>query len=1162
MILKEVEINGFKSFANKIIFKFDSGITAIVGPNGSGKSNVVDAIRWVLGEQKIKQLRGEKMEDVIFAGTETRKSQGFAYVSLTIDNSEGEINYPFQEIKVSRKLYRSGESEYRINDNMCRLKDIHELFYDTGIGKEGYSIIGQGQIDQILSGKPQARRELVDEAIGIVKFKKRKNEAVKKLENDEINLTRLKDILSELEKQLNPLKKQSEKARKYFSIKTQLKDLEKIDFKLYYEETSVQIKKLEKNLEIIDQELTDYNHKAEINRFKTDEIEVNLKKHREKIEKNNNNVQSILMKMNDIANSEKSLNQEIEYNKKLCIQIESNIDKNKTEYEIINERQISLRSKLDNTCNEISKNNLVIAQENIDLVSVKNKIAELKKSLNEIQHIYSDMLEKEMDYIKEATYAKARAEQLENTKKQINEDIATKKIEIKKQEDILFSINERLEYNKNELTNTDKSLRLLENTKIDLEISLTDVSNKINNLSNKKIAIKSNYDVLENMLQRFDGYSFAVKNIFTHIDDKRLIGTLSTIISTKKQYELAIEAALGASLQHIVVEDSSYAKSLIAKLKEKKWGRCTFLPLDTIKSSKKKANNHDGIGIASELVVCDDKFKNIVSNLLDNTLVVKDIDDALKLNKSGYSSKIVTLSGEIIQPQGSITGGSFKNSSSLLSRKREIDELKTQILQVEEDIKENQKNFDCLKIKNDNIQEEIIKNKSKFNEINNNISILTHEQDIIINTIDTLKNDIESMLSELKEKESISLDLPILENNFNKDELKLKIDSINSLIEAEMTKRSNKFENLNRLNMLIARDEKEKELFESEIKRNDIQLKKMEKELVEAKHSIKLYEDENVSNTNKIEDLKIYYEKLTNDHSDLIKTSNMLDEYLTKILNENKEVYTERDTINSQILDLEKEKIRLQNKFDQTDELFVKRADYMFSEYEIVYSDITDLNVEVDRKKLENDIKELKNQIKSFGSINVDAVEEYKQVSERYEFLNNQLSDIEKSKQELTKVIKSLDIGMEKQFRDNFDKLQAEIQRVFRILFGGGNVKMEILEPENILESGININAQPPGKKLQNMLQLSGGEKALTAISLMFAIQNLNPSPFCFLDEIEAALDDYNVTRFAKYINNLTQKTQFIVITHRKGTMTAADRLYGITMQEKGISTMVPVKMV
>lgn len=1174
MYLKEVEVNGFKSFANKISFKFNKGITAIVGPNGSGKSNVVDAIRWVLGEQKIKQLRGEKMEDVIFAGTEQRKSQGFAYVSITFDNSDHSLDVDFEEVKVSRKLYRSGESEYRLNDNICRLKDIHEIFYDTGIGKEGYSIIGQGQIDRILSGKPETRRELIDEAIGIVKFKKRKMEALRKLDNENINFLRLKDILNEMENQLNPLKIQAEKAKKYLESREELKKFEIIEYVENYKKIKKLLDKYEEDVAVVDNQLDDYRSKYEESKSKNTQFEIDLEFNKKNIDRLNYEIKDILTVMNDLSADDNLLNQEIKFKSRSLEEFNEQLENYNNTY-ITKQSELNIYTQQINDIDRhITENRIKLSEIDIEHNTLKTDLDNLNTSVEKYKGKLNILSGMEIEIAEKLSYSKAKQEYISNEQKILTEKVNELQSSIKTQEDKINSLNSLR-------GDVFSSIKVLNDTKSELNHKLLLIDGEIKkdeeeavNLHRNFNAIKSKIEVLENLIVRYEGYGNAVKKLMEEYkSNTKNYGVVADILTVDSKYEVAIESTLGASLQNIVTEDTECAKKMISTLQKNKWGRVTFLPLNNLKTGKKIALNSipdlSGIvGTASELVSFDKKFIRLIDYLLGNTLVVENIDIALSLNKSGFQSRIVTLDGNIIMPAGSISGGTYKHSSNLLSRNREIDELTEKRNKIEKDINAFEKR--------------VISNRHEVNLINNRLFEL--DKDITIKSIELAKLEekieieklnLDSINNELainSEKISIttSSDINKLQDDYinikaEKNDLMQKI----SLIEEEISKKNRYFENVlsnvNDLRNNISSEQLKHDNINENIKRINKEIINISKEINNLNNKITESNFIIAKNENVISDNEDKYNSLKLEHEKMVSELKEFEENNNRLLIDNKKHYNEREMLNNEILELEKEKLRLQNLYNNTENNFNDKVSYMWDEYQLTYSEACKkaeyINLS-DNTKLDENIRKLKNKIRSFGSINVDAVEEYRLLNERYIFHDKQLNDIIESKDNLVKIISSIDEGMIEQFNENYYKLEAELERVFKKLFGGGKVKMELVDSDNILESGININAQPPGKKLQNMLQLSGGEKALTAISLMFAIQNLNPSPFCFLDEIEAALDDNNVVRFSDYLSNLTENTQFIVITHRKGTMKAADRLYGVTMQEKGISTLVSVELV
>lgn len=1170
MYLKEVDINGFKSFANKIKFKFDKGMTAIVGPNGSGKSNIVDAIRWVLGEQKVKQLRGEKMEDVIFAGTELRKSQGYAYVSITFDNSDNSLEIPYEEVKVSRKLYRSGESEYMINDKICRLKDIHEIFYDTGIGKEGYSIIGQGQIDRILSGKPETRRELIDEAIGIVKFKKRKLEAQRKLDSDSINLIRLKDLLGEMENQLNPLKSQAEKAHKYIELSAELKNLEIVEFSNSYTRLRNILNDYENKIEIVNSDLEKAKNDYEISKNTNEKFELELLNQKSVINKINDEIKDLLSDMNELSTDENLLNQEIKFKKKNLEETDTRLKETKISLQAKLEEKKDNDLKLNEINIKITENKLKLTDIDIHHDKLKNELDKLNLSLENSRDELSKISDKEIEYASKISYSKAKIEYQLNEKENLKNSLENFKLD---KENIDNNIKELIE------RRSDLEIKIKDNKNEQREC-LSDLSlskNKINNLTNDLDELKnikekyiSKKEVIENIIQRYEGYGFAVKRVLEYYsNDSGNHGVVADIISVNEEYEVAIESALGSALQNIVTNNTETAKKMINTLYKNKWGKVTFLPLDNIKVlrvlEKNKIPKLEGVvDLASELVKYNRIYDKIIKYLLGNTLIVNNMDVAIKLNKDKFPFRIVTLKGEIVMPSGSMSGGSYKNSSNLLSRNREIDELNKFIEDTSLKIDINNKEYN-------KVQNKINKLNDKINELSSEYEKLNIENIKINEKIETQNNNIKTIINNINDAKEklvniVNKDENILENEYEKiisDKGKIisSISAYESNIAEKMIYFQDVLSEVNKIRTTLAKDTERLEIYNQNNDKLNKEINSIQKEITSYIEKIKDNENTISFNTTKIQDNLSKYDELKSKHSKYILKLKEAEDENQKIIDNNKKLYDDRESLNNIILDLEKEKIKLINVYESTENTFNSKVSYMWDEYALTYGEIIDNIPKVEYNDLELDIKKIKNKIRSFGSINVAAVEEYKVLNERYKFHDKQLKDIVESKNNLQKIINSLDKGMIEQFNSNYKKLEKNIEKVFKELFGGGKVSMELTDPDNILESGININAQPPGKKLQNMLQLSGGEKALTAISLMFAIQNLNPSPFCFLDEIEAALDDTNVVRFAEYLSNLKDNTQFIVITHRKGTMESADRLYGVTMQEKGISTLVSVEL-
>ncbi len=1179
MYLKSIEVQGFKSFANKINFEFHNGITGIVGPNGSGKSNVADAVRWVLGEQRIKQLRGAKMEDVIFAGTENRKPLGFAYVAITLDNSDHSLAIGFDEVTVSRRIFRSGESEYMINGSVCRLKDINELFYDTGIGKEGYSIIGQGQIDKILSGKPEERRELFDEAAGIVKFKRRKNITQKKLEDERGNLVRVTDILSELEKQVKPLEKQSETAKKYLKLKENLKDndinmfllnvedlKEKIgdiegklsiavndleETKNTYDTTKTEYEQLEKDIE----ELTAKSDekKNELNRIQLlkEKFEGDIKVLQEQIHSAKQNDAHIKERIKSIqfnieqANSEKK--QYLQEKEELQNTLKSADEIRRQEFDVL----ASLSEKINNILEEIedAKNEI------IDLLNqkaiVKSKIQRYDTMLEQISIRKAEINQKLIKFSSDKQAQDMIINELEDELKQVNLQI----LELTEQSD---AINSKLEENRNESQQLEKKSR---------------------ELMMEYQRDHSKMESLKNITERYEGYGNSIRKVMELKDSKKgVIGVVADIVKVDKKYEVAVETALGGSIQNIVTDNETTAKELIEYLKKGKYGRATFLPLSSLANrtgfNNEAALNEKGvIGLASDLVHIKKEYEAVSKFLLGRILVVDEIDNALALaRKFRYTLRIVTLEGELLNAGGSMTGGAFKNNSNLLGRRREIEEL-------EENLKKN-------KAQRDLCEESMKTNKSAAlglsGELEKVKSVL-QEQFLLQNTVKMNLNQASQRKKELTdsfedfEKESSEIVLQITDIKENNNELhselqtyedlnhsiEERIKQLNEELEQEKQTEASQNEKVENMKLEFSQMNQKISFIVENIDRMDTTLAALKEEL---NNLLEIESNSGNDVKQKQKEIEAIYSSIqeaNQSHGDLIEEIKEYSRIKEEHSKNHKEFFRKREELSEKMNQLDKDIYRLNSQHEKLEESRESQIDYMWNEYELTYGAAKELRNEEyqNPSQIKKNIQELKAQIRALGDVNVNAIEEYKSVSERYEFLKNQHNDLVAAEQSLIQIIDELDKGMRAQFTEKFSEIRQEFDKVFKELFGGGKGTIELNEEEDILEAGITIISQPPGKKLQNMMQLSGGEKALTAIALLFAIQNLKPSPFCLLDEIEAALDDSNVSRYAKYLHKLTQYTQFIVITHRKGTMEAADRLYGITMQEKGVSTLVSVDL-
>ena len=1180
MYLKSIEVQGFKSFANKIVFDFHNGITGIVGPNGSGKSNVADAVRWVLGEQSAKQLRGAKMEDVIFAGTQNRKPVGFAYVAITLDNSDHALPVEYDEVTVSRRVYRSGESEYKINGHSCRLRDVTEMFYDTGIGKEGYSIIGQGQIDKILSGKPDERRELFDEAAGIVKFKRRKSAAIKKLENERSNLVRVNDILSELEKQVGPLKQQSEKAKEYLNYKTDLKKYDVNAFLLETDRIRKETAELNGRLKIVDDDLED--SKSEYDNTKS-EYEAAENQHNDinaQIDENSQTVSALELENQKLQGEINVFTEQIKTfnaNKQLHSERLLDIEKDKQNK---NNSVKELREQYNDLNTELSEYNDKLAAINDTAKALNAEIEGISGQIDNRQNSIYDNLTEQSTIKAENQKFITMLEQLEIKKSELTSHIIKGKSDESAQKQVIKSLTAELDNAVGKLEDINNSIEESNTSVTQLKAEIAEKNSELDKLTQNYHREKSRLESLINITERYDGYGNSIKKIMELKDSNPgILGVIADIVKVEKQYETAIETALGGTIQNIVTDKEATAKELIGYLKQNKLGRATFLPLNAIHARNTLENeaciNEKGvIGVASNLVRVSFEYEGLAKYLLGRILVVDNIDNALLIAKKyKYTLRIVTLEGEQLNPGGSMTGGAFRNSSNLLGRRREIEELKQSVSNTNKQI--TQEKAAVADLRNQ---------VAKYREALDSYNKLLRETHIRKNTIDVNLKQADLKLSEIIAsygddiKEQASIDSEILKISESRNQVsgnlnlldnqneaaRKEIENLGKTLEAKKSEEAAvalKIENLKISHSSIEQkasfineniERLCKELDNLEEEKTSIQEKIGEtKELVSAKqadielvkNSIEQSERKITAIGEKLEDLRAAKEKVNASH---------------------KEFFKKREELNEKIILLEKDSMRLHNQYDRLEESYDSLVDYMWNEYELTYSYA--LELKSDELNNINDIRKqiniLKAAIKKLGDVNVNAIEEYKSVSERYEFMKTQHDDMIEAEESLMKVIDELDEGMRAQFTAKFEEIKVEFDKVFKELFGGGRGTIELVEGEDILEAGILIISQPPGKKLQNMMQLSGGEKALTAIALLFAIQNLKPSPFCLLDEIEAALDDSNVGRYANYLHKLTKHTQFIVITHRRGTMSAADRLYGITMQEKGVSTLVSVDLI
>ncbi len=1181
MYLKSIEVYGFKSFADRIVFEFNKGITGIVGPNGSGKSNVGDAVRWVLGEQSAKQLRGAKMEDVIFAGTEIRKPHGSAYVAITLDNSDHSLPIDYEEVTVARRVYRSGESEYLINGTVSRLKDVNALFFDTGIGKEGYSIIGQGQVERILSGKPEERRELFDEAAGIVKYKKNKAATEKSLAAERENLSRVNDILSELEKQVGPLEKQSEVAKKYLIYKGELKRFDVNVFLLENERIDGLLRENEEKLHIVNDDSDRLKAEYEQTKNEYERIEAVLEQCNIAIDENRNKIHELKLKNEHNEGEVNVLNQQISNAKTTDVHMSEQIDRinqalavQEAEKREFQEKKAVLDEKMDSADDVVEE-----AQSVSD--GVEKEITQLEE---EIEKSKADIIE----YLNDGANLKAKVGRYDA----MLENISYRKTQLN-QRFLQFKSDEMKD--KEEYDKQNNSLSEIENKVAELVVKLEEVDAKLDQntidtnankqrlfqANNEYSGTKSKLEALRNITERYDGYGNSIKRVMEQKDNNPgIIGVVADIIQVNKEYEIAVETALGGSIQNIVTDNENTAKRLIQFLKKNRFGRATFLPLTTIGGKYSEFSNKDAlkepgvIGLAKDLVKVHDKYSAVTNHLLGRILVVDTIDNAIAVNKKFHQSlRIVTKEGELLTPGGAMTGGAFKNSSNLLGRKRELDELTKVLSEINNEIENATKEENELRT----VREEL---KTSKEDMNLQLQELYLQKNTVTMSIEQLSKNLSETASAFASvnKESKELESQIEEINHNKNELydnhkqaeeaKKALEERISGLEEQVIKKKEELKQSNdhvSALMLEFNTMKQQDDFLIE------NLRRIRTEEKKLKEELEGYRSQMSNSGRAIEDLvaKINQFKvlIDADKKEIAELEATLQKDIAdkEALNaKHKEFFTKREQLNEEITKLDKSAFRLSAQVEKINEQADALSKYMWEEYELTYQSAAELKDDSlnDLDSLKREVTAVKSKIKALGDVNVNAIEDYKLVSERYEFLKGQHDDIVKAETNLMQIIAELDNAMRTQFEEKFQEIQVMFQKVFKELFGGGKATLELVDSEDILEAGIRIIAQPPGKKLQNMMQLSGGEKALSAIALLFAIQSLKPSPFCLLDEIEAALDDSNVTRYAKYLNKLTKDTQFIVITHRKGTMEAADVLYGITMQEKGVSTLVSVNLI
>ncbi len=1180
MYLKRLELQGFKSFADKTVLEFMPGITSVIGPNGSGKSNISDAIRWVLGEQSMKSLRGSKSLDIIFAGTQNRKSLGFAEASLVFDNTDGTLPIEYTEVTVTRKIYRSGETGYYINKVPCRLKDVLELFMDTGIGKDGYSIIGQGKIDEILSNKSEDRRHIFEEAAGIVKYRVRKAESEKKLEHTKLNLLRINDILAEIETNIEPLKAQAEKAKKYLNVREELKNIEIGLFLYNIEKYKKELEDIVKDEEIYKTQCNDEEGRLERIKALKEELKSEIDHITESIEEMSNlgfeSKKEIEMLNSDINVS----HTRIENNKQNKERFEKEIKELTVRIQELKEEKKQKEEKKENLKQNREKFAKELEEKEKELAEITKKLSSKELEMEEHKKTIEENTDKKYDLQASISEQDINYQNYQKRQTQIKNEITGNISELDntrmKKEEIAKEFYE-IESKRNKIL-TDLEEANKEKQEADRKIK--DFDSKINMLSGEKRIKESKLKFLIETEKEKEGYIKSVKTLLKDCETtkelgKGMHGVLANIIEVPEEYQTAIEMCLGSSLQNIVTENEEDAKRLIEHLRKNNLGRASFLPITSVKGKKLekiKGKNTGVIGIASDLIRYSKKYENIILNLLGRTVIVQDMETAIRVAKdNGYSFRIITVEGDVINPSGAITGGSVtKKTVNILGRGREIEKLQKEIKKLEGQIQKLEEEKETYQESIGHVLEKVTTFEKELQEIE--ITYATGKEKI--NGIEENINRIETRLNKLKE-ESKKLEEQKEQSMKNKADFQEKIQIINEENEklkkiitefAELNKDNQKYvDDLNfditNLKISVSSFDESESSIEEIQERIHSEIESTNKSIENKKIQIEQIKQDNFDLEKAIEEIKEKIEKIK---EEVKNSGSKIEELKEKRIQKNQKLTEQEEEINNKlkiIEDLKAQMLKVDVKKTKLEEDINEIINKMWEEYELTPNNVVDYrkpeNVQLTQKK----VKELRNEIKELGSVNVDSIEEYKNLKDRYDFMCEQRVDLESTMAKLRKIISDMTSIMKEQFKEKFEMINKNFAEVFRELFGGGTASLRLEDKDNILECGIEITVQPPGKKLQNMMLLSGGEKAFTAIALLFAILKINPAPFCVLDEIEAALDDVNVYRYAEYLKKFSKNTQFLVITHRKGTMEAADTVYGITMEENGISKLLSMKL-
>ena len=1180
MYLKRLELQGFKSFADKTILELMPGITTVIGPNGSGKSNISDAIRWVLGEQSMKSLRGTKSLDIIFAGTQNRKSLGFAEASLVFDNSDGALPIEYTEVTVTRKIYRSGETGYYINKVPCRLKDVLELFMDTGIGKDGYSIIGQGKIDEILSNKSEDRRHIFEEAAGIVKYRTRKQESEKKLEHTKLNLLRINDILTEIEGNLEPLQMQADKAKKYLNLREELKNIEIGLFVYNIEKYKQDLEKVVQDIEIMQSQCNDEEGRLERVKILKEELKSSIDEITETIE-NMSNIGFESQKQIE------QLNSDINVAKTRIANNNENNDRYLKEIEEQNAKIQELKDEIEQK--EAKKDNLKqnkekfekeLNEKQAELDKLTEKLSSKELEIEGYKHTVEENTDKKYELQSEINAQNINYQNFEKRQAQIKQEMQSTISELDgtrlNKEDIAKQFNE-IENKKNKAQN---SLNEVAKQREEANQKIKSFESNINILSSEMRIKESRLKFLIETEKEKEGYIKSVKSLLKDCENikelgKGMNGVLANIIEVPDDLQTAIEMCLGASLQNIVTETETDAKRLVEHLRKNNLGRASFLPISSVRGKKLdkiKGNESGVVGIASDLVKYNKKYEQIILNLLGRTVIVDNMDTAIKVAKqNGYTFRIVTTEGDLINPSGAITGGSVaKKTVNILGRGKEIEKLEKEIKNLKQKIEKLENDKQNYEESIEGILELSANLEKELQEID--ITYATEKQKVI--SINENIEKLEKRLNRLKEEQA-NLEKQKEEAVSTKGDLQVEINKIVEQNE-ELSKIITEFAELNKddqkyiddLNFDITNLKISVSSFdESEASIQEIQ-ERINQELENAHTSIenKNTQIEQIKKDNEDLEKSIQetLQKIEEVKESVNSSSSKIEELKKERAQKSEKLSKQEDEITAKfkvIEDLKGQLVKLDVKKTKIEEDINGIINKMWEEYELTPNNAEQYqkpeNVALTQRRVNN----LRTEIRELGSVNVDSIEEYKNLKDRYDFMSEQRLDLENTMSKLRKVISDMTQIMKEQFKEKFKVINKNFGEVFAELFGGGKAELTLEDEENILECGIEITVQPPGKKLQNMMLLSGGEKAFTAIALLFAILKINPAPFCVLDEIEAALDDVNVFRYADYLKKFTDHTQFLVITHRKGTMEVADTVYGVTMEESGISKLLSMKL-